>query len=1029
MSSKTYLRYEHTRSFGVVASHECNVVVDSSGAFALTSGVQDVLVWNLKSGELVARLPVDLGGQNPVNCREITALGISLDDKYVAAGYANGSVRIWDFKTKAFCVLLNGHRAAVTCLRFSPDNAKLASGSKDTDVIVWDIIAQTGLFRLKGHKQQVTDVWFMGKASSQLLSSSKDTLVKLWELDTQHCAHTFVGHRSPVWGVAVNSNEDRFITASSDNLVRGFARVPEEQQSKELNNGDDTTSLVKFAKEGDKVVARDVTAPWKLMSGSVPRQSSERALTVQFSRDGTLVGISTAGKTLEVYRVRSEQDIKKKIKRRLKRSREKSKKNMEVDTEEPQSLNEAEASQLGDELQLVAALRTDHRMRSFSFGRVTSSKAQVVISFNTNSIELYTLKLNEEESAEVSEEGKKRKRDVQLTRTRALELQGHRNDIRALAISSDNTLILSAASGAAKLWNVNNRQCIRTFPAGYSLCCAFVPGDVHAIIGTKSGHLVLYNLASGEVLSDIEAHEDAIWSIDIRPDGKGFVTGSADKQVKFWEFDLAGSTHEEDEESSSDEEGSSSDEEGSSSEDEGQEKKASSDDEKSADSTSVSSSDGEGDDQPVKKQKMEPQSTSSSGSLQIVHTRTLKMSEGVMCVKYSNHKGSTRLMLAVSLLDCTVKVFHEDSLKFALSLYGHKLPVLSMDISSDNTLIATASADKNVKVWGLDFGDCHKSFFAHDASVMCVRFVPRTHYMFTAGKDGRIRYWDADKFEMILTLEAHVGEVWGLAIASDGAFLVSSGHDKSLRVWERTSDIVFIDEEREKELEKNFDSKLVNDNTDPSKTGTLAVEAVKAITDTTVEPESGVATKRTTETLVAGERLMEALDLADSARERLEEYEKELAREMAMLDDEEREAVNKGKKKAPVGKPQLPLEMLGREPVAYIVYILRGIKAAELNDALLVQPFSYATRLFYYISQLLENGSQANIELASKVGIGLLRVHFKQIVATQAMKKTLIQMRETMRGGLCELQDLIGTNMAAMRTLKGQLAENSTTFA
>ena len=61
---------------------------------------------------------------------------------------------------------------------------------------------------------------------------------------------------------------------------------------------------------------------------------------------------------------------------------------------------------------------------------------------------------------------------------------------------------------------------------------------------------------------------------------------------------------------------------------------------------------------------------------------------------------------------------------------------MSMDISSDNTLLVTASADKNVKLWGLDFGDCHKSLFAHTDSVMSVAFVPNTHLFFSAGKDG-----------------------------------------------------------------------------------------------------------------------------------------------------------------------------------------------------------------------------------------------------------------------------------------------------
>ena len=32
-------------------------------------------------------------------------------------------------------------------------------------------------------------------------------------------------------------------------------------------------------------------------------------------------------------------------------------------------------------------------------------------------------------------------------------------------------------------------------------------------------------------------------------------------------------------------------------------------------------------------------------------------------------------------------------------------PLQALDISDDDTIIATASADKNVKLWGLDFGD------------------------------------------------------------------------------------------------------------------------------------------------------------------------------------------------------------------------------------------------------------------------------------------------------------------------------------
>jgi len=45
------------------------------------------------------------------------------------------------------------------------------------------------------------------------------------------------------------------------------------------------------------------------------------------------------------------------------------------------------------------------------------------------------------------------------------------------------------------------------------------------------------------------------------------------------------------------------------------------------------------------------------------------MTDDVLSVRYSpNGK-----LLAVSLLDSTVKVFYQDTLKFFLSLYGHKV--------------------------------------------------------------------------------------------------------------------------------------------------------------------------------------------------------------------------------------------------------------------------------------------------------------------------------------------------------------------
>lgn len=116
------------------------------------------------------------------------------------------------------------------------------------------------------------------------------------------------------------------------------------------------------------------------------------------------------------------------------------------------------------------------------------------------------------------------------------------------------------------------------------------------------------------------------------------------------------------------------------------------------------------------------------------------LNEDIHCVKFSPNG----MFYAVSLLNYSINIYYSDSDKQYLSLYGHKLPALSFDISSDDQLLISGSADKNIKIWGMDFGNCHKSIFAHQNSIMSIKIVKDTHYFFSASKDNIIKYWDGD---------------------------------------------------------------------------------------------------------------------------------------------------------------------------------------------------------------------------------------------------------------------------------------------
>ncbi|KFM26172.1 WD repeat-containing protein 3-like protein [Auxenochlorella protothecoides] len=375
------------------------------------------------------------------------------------------------------------------------------------------------------------------------------------------------------------------------------------------------------------------------------------------------------------------------------------------------------------------------------------------------------------------------------------------------------------------------------------------------------------------------------------------------------------------------------------------------------------------------------------------HTRTLQMTDDVMCVRVSpNGK-----LLAVALLDATVRIFFLDSFKFFLSLYGHKLPVLCMDISSDSTLLITGSADKNLKIWGLDFGDCHRSLFAHADSVMQAAFVPGTHYVFTAGKDGVVKYWDADKFEHLLTLAGHHGAVWAMAVSSLGDWLLTGSADRSLRRWCRTDEPFFVEEEQERRLESLFEADLEGGD-DRRPVGAPAPGD---------EGSAAPAARRTLESVSAADAIVEALDAAAAEEAALEEWR----------------AAARSNPSLPRPAPS-PL-LLGLAPDEYVLAAVRRVRGPDLESAALLLPFGDALRLLGYVAGWLRGPARggAAAELMARLVALLLRVHLGQLSVTPAARGTLTALRDLLHARLGGAKRALGFNLAALGTLGRLVAE------
>nr|GMD58283.1 WD repeat-containing protein 3 [Ipomoea batatas] len=893
---KAYLRYEPAVTFGVIASIESNITYESSGKHLLAAALEKVGVWHTRQGICTKSLAPSPSSSSKGPSLAVTSIAAS-PSTFIASGYADGSIRIWDCDKGACETSLNGHKGAVTALRYNKIGSLLASGSKDNDVILWDVVGEAGLFRLRGHRDQVTDVLFLD-SGKKLVSSSKDKFLRVWDLDTQHCMQIISGHHTEIWSIDVDPEEKYLVTGSADPELRFYTIKHDVAAANPVADTSTTQSKWEFLQ------------PF----GEIQRQSKDRVATVRFNKPGNLLACQHAGKTVEIFRVLDESESKRKAKRRINRKEKKILKGGVAPDENGdanvgiQEEGKNPVITVLDVFKLLQTLRAGKKICSISFCPVASkgSLATLALSLNNNSLEFYAI---ESETA---------------TKTSSIELQGHRSDVRSVTLSSDNTLLMSTSHSEIKIWNPSTGSCLRTIESGYGLCGLFLPGNKYAVVGTKGGTLEIIDVRSGTCIDVVEAHGGSVQSIAATSDGTGFVTGSADHDIKFWEL------------------------------------------------------------QTTQKPGQESKHITASP------VRNLKMNDDVLVVSVS----PDGKYIAAALLDSTVKVFFMDSLKFFLSLYGHKLPVLCMDISSDGDLLVSGSADKNLKIWGLDFGDCHKSMFAHADSVMGVKFVRNTHYMFSVGKDRVVKYWDADKFELLLTLESHHAEIWCLAISNRGDFFVTGSHDRSIRRWDRTEEPFFIEEEKEKRLEEMFESDIDN-----------ALENRYAPKDEL--PEEGavaLAGKRTQETLTATDSIIEALDMAEVEAKCIVEHEEE-------------------KSKGKIVDFQPNILMLGLSPSSYVLRAVSNVHTNDLEQTLLALPFSDALKLLSYLKDWASIPDK--VELVCRMTTVLLQLHHNQLVSTVSARPLLTLLKEVIPARVKECKDTLGFNLAAMDHLKQMMALKS----
>ncbi|XP_045473808.1 WD repeat-containing protein 3 [Harmonia axyridis] len=869
------------------------------------------------------------GNFNIIASGESNVAFVTLDGcegRFVAVA-ACENVIIWDMRTGAKAQVLNGEKSAVTAICASPNKKHLAVGYSDGLLNIFDLKTGDLLNQYKGHSSAVTCLAYSSGEGFYLASGSKDTDVVVWDILQENGLCRLTGHTGVITKLVFMTQKNVLITASKDTHVKFWDL--------------------------------DLKHCFKTLVGL----GSEVWSIVLMNEDQYMV-TATSDKILGIWRL----DIKD-VKEEL----------------DPKNADNLETHEDDDLMYPFQCSKVGTITRSGT-GRVVVMCAdmggQIFACHGKNGIiEMFQFRSDEEAEAKLKKRvkrlKKKEKTDEEETKTELSEkdlqlsvldlvnplkkiklsdrpksldvILGGGSEVRVAVCLSSNELELHSLNFSVPANEPKLLKNISYMQGHQSEVRAVAFSSDNFLMASGSGESVkFWNRPTQALVKTIET--SSILSLVFAPGDKYVLAGT--KEGKLLIIDIASSEILEEIPAHTAELWSVI---------------------LTSDMRGVVTGGG---DKTVKFWQFElitdkNNSDNRGRVLSVIHTRTLNLEDSVLCVRVSQNGK----FLAVALLDTTVKIFFVDSFKLSVMLYGHKLPVLTMDISSDSEIIATGSADRNVKIWSMIHGDCQKNIFAHDDSISGLQFVPGTHMFFTCGKDGKIKQWDGDSFVKILTLNGHIGEAYGLAVSPNGKFIVSCGSDRVLRLYEKTEEILEIGDEAEMEREEQ----------EPLATGKF--------THVPGRGEVSLPSKKTVNSEQGASNILEALEVCEEFK--LSE------------------------------KTTLPPIMMAYQVETieeYLIKVLTSIKTSDLEQALLLLPYDSVCKLMKYCPDLLEKyDDYFYLDVLMNTFGFLLKMHYSTIMQTHDLYETLEKFTKISFAKSKEYENLVGGNFYFYKYLGDKL--------
>lgn len=233
-----------------IATHDrwvTSIAYSSDGTMIATAGGQslqyrpgDVMLWDAKSGNLIAALEG--------HTSNVWSVAFSPDGQTLVSSGYDGKVIVWNVAEKKSTATLEKHKGWCRSVAFHPDGKHFATAGEDGMAVIWNLEGPKEEKELKAHEAAIYQVAFSADGST-LATASTDKTVKLWDWASGKENAKLEGHDDAVWCVAFGGN--LIATGGADRKLRLFE--PNGKLVAALPGHSDWISGVAFSKDGKTI--------------------------------------------------------------------------------------------------------------------------------------------------------------------------------------------------------------------------------------------------------------------------------------------------------------------------------------------------------------------------------------------------------------------------------------------------------------------------------------------------------------------------------------------------------------------------------------------------------------------------------------------------------------------------------------------------------------------------------------------------------------------------------------------------------